>query len=147
MSFNVGSIRSAITTAVNNTKVDGRFHKADMKTLAGQMKEIKNSSTIMKMDNQISKQDAAKFTNDINGMIKTLNSQGSGMHKEKMSALTELKTQLKSITSQNSNNDKPIMSKLEEKEIHKVDLAKSMNSGNIRGLGFVNNDLSSRRFN
>lgn len=41
MGINIASIRSAITTAVKHTKADGRFHKADMKSLAGQIKEIK----------------------------------------------------------------------------------------------------------
>ncbi|WP_145507773.1 hypothetical protein [Yersinia hibernica] len=145
MGFNVASIRSAITTAVKHTNADGRFHKADMKSLAGLMKEIKNSSNFMKMDNQIPEQDADKFTNNINSMIKTLNSQGSGMHKEKMGVLTELKTQLKSITSQNSNKGISSISDKEIKAIKQQDDKYSFNLNVSPSLSLGSNTPSHRQ--
>ena len=122
MSFNIASLRSAITTASSNTKVDNRFHKADMKSLAGMMKEIKNSNTFTKMDNQISQDTASNLTQQINSMIRTLNAQGSDMKDKKMAALTGLKHELTAITQQrdSAKTDMPSRSKTKENDIKEV---------------------------
>ncbi|CRY54236.1 MULTISPECIES: hypothetical protein [Yersinia] len=135
MSFNIASLRSAITTASSNTKVDNRFHKADMKSLAGMMKEIKNSNTFTKMDNQITQNTADVLTQQIDSMIRTLNAQSSNMKEQKMAALTGLKHELTAITQQRDSAKTDIPSRKEIKAADRnAEIKANANTGNLFSL-------------
>ncbi|ATM85468.1 MULTISPECIES: hypothetical protein [Yersinia] len=143
MSFNIASLRSAITTASSHTKVDNRFHKADMKSLAGMMKEIKNSTTFTKMDNQITQKAAGVLTQQIDSMIKTLNAQSSNMKEQKMAALTGLKHELTAITQQRDNAKTDTPSRKEIKEADRNAEIKA--NANTVGFTFFNGKVESNR--
>ncbi|AVX38626.1 hypothetical protein OP862_13135 [Yersinia massiliensis] len=135
MSFNIASLKSAITIASSHTKVDNRFHKADMKSLAGMMKEIKNSTTFTKMDNQITQKAAGVLTQQIDSMIKTLNAQSSNMKEQKMAALTGLKHELTAITQQRDSAKTDMPSRKEIKEADRnAEIKANANTGKLFSL-------------
>ncbi|WP_145520544.1 hypothetical protein [Yersinia mollaretii] len=143
LNFTVANLRTTITTAVKNT--NGRVHLADTKSLAHMMKEIKNSNSFTRMDNQISKEQADSFTKEINGMMKTLNAQGSGIHKTKMDALTGLKQQLKAITSDSKSETKGAITKRDKHEANKTSELNN-NRNMASGLGLAGNTSSHLQF-
>lgn len=105
------NLLSTIENAVNNTKSDGRFHKADMKAITVQVNEIKNTlhtfrgpednhGLFVGVNSILSKAEGKQMQSDIATMKHTLLFQYSGMHDSKEKALNQLSEQIKMITAE-----------------------------------------------
>ncbi|CQD33756.1 hypothetical protein [Yersinia mollaretii] len=139
---------TAITKAFTNTMkaefggVD-RFHKADMKSLAGMMKEIKNSPAAIGLFDRVDQHQANSLNQKIDTMISTLKNQNSRMLPAKMASLVGLRSQLTKITFTNQPKQNE-STYYRDKEVKQNDIKNSHGNRSQGNLGF-SGDVPSRR--